>query len=140
MGIAYVFFLTFVTSYHEWGHAVITRAFGGTAPVYFSFFGGYAVPSGVTGAELVVVAFSGGLLCALILWYIQWWWLDEPADWNSRLVCRFFMLNNLIYGIGEGLWMAGAVPSIYDFSLFASVASLLIVAGWYLYYPPKPPK
>lgn len=134
---AFFVFAMLTTAWHDYIHANVTRALGGSAYVVFSWFGGYAVPSGVSGLALIAVAFSGGIGTFLLYLYFDRWWLEDPSDQFTRIPCRFFMINSLIYGVGEGLWMAGVVPSIYDFSLFASVASVLIVAGWYLFYSPR---
>jgi|GEM_PF-3608492 len=134
LAIAFIFLLTFCTAYHEYGHAVVTEELGGSATVHFSLVGGYAVPSGVSGTELIVVAFSGGLLCALVLWYIQFWWLNEPTDWNTRLVCRYFMLGQLCYGIAEGTYFMGLHSNLWLGGQVAQVIAVMVLAFWYLYW------
>ena len=133
LAIAFAVFIALVTCFHEYFHSVVTKALGGTAPVYFSFMGGYAVPSGITGTELVVVAFSGGLLCALVLWYIQRVWLDEPLDWNCRLVCRYFMLGQLFYGLFEGAYFMGLHTNLWLGGQVAQVVAVMVLAVWYLF-------
>ena len=132
LAIAFVFLLTFCTAYHEYVHAVVTGALGGSAYVHFSFIGGYAVPSGVSGTGLIAVAFSGGLFCALVLWYIQHWWLNEPTDWNCRLVCRYFMLGQLFYGIAEGTYFMGLHTNLWLGGQVSQVIAVMALAAWYL--------
>jgi hypothetical protein len=128
---AFFVFAMVTTCFHEFIHANVTRMLGGSAYVVFNWFGGYTVPSGVSGLALIAVAFSGGMGAFLLFLYFDRWWLEDPNDQYTRIPCRFFMINSLIYGLGEGLWMAGIVPNIYDFSLFASIVSLIILASWY---------
>lgn len=125
-------FMCLTTAIHEYFHANVTEALGGKAYVHYSWIGGYAVPSGVSGLSLILVAFSGGLGTALFYFYLQRRWLEEPNDYYFRFPCRYFMLEQLIYGIGEGLWMAKIIPNLQDWSLVASIIALMLIAFWYL--------
>jgi len=124
---AFLVFSMVTVAFHEYGHATLTRALGGTAEVKYLFFSGYTVIDGLSGATLVAVAFIGGLGCFLLFLYFYLWWLDEAPDYYARLACLYWLGTQLAYGILEGIhfWVGGVDLGMA--SMAGSVFGMILV-------------
>ena len=131
---AFFVFALVTTAIHEFFHANVTRALGGSAYVVFGWFGGYAVPSGVSGLSLIAVAFSGGIGTFLLFLYFERWWLEDPTDYYVRIPCRFFMLSQLFYAIAEGTYFLGLHSNLWLGGQVAQVVAVIVLAFWYLWW------
>ena len=130
---AFVFFSFITVAFHEWVHSVVTRALGGSAYVVYYFLSGYAVPSGVSGLALVIVALSGGMGCFLLFLYFDRFWLEDPSDYYTRIPCRFFLLGQLFYAIAEGTYFMGLHTNLWLGGQVAQVVAVMVLAVWYLF-------
>lgn len=131
---AFLVFALVTTAIHEFFHANVTRALGGSAYVVFGWFGGYAVPSGVSGLSLVVVAFSGGIGAFLLFLYFERWWLEEKQDYYARIPCRFFMLGQLFYSIAEGTYFMGLHTNLWLGGQVSQIIAVMVLGFWYLWW------
>ena len=127
-------FALLTTAFHEFVHANVTRALGGSAYVVFQWTSGYCVPSGVAGMSLVAVGFSGGLGVALLYLYFERWWLSDPGDKNVRMVCRFYMLGQFLYALGEGTYFLDWHSNLVAWSAVSQIIAVMILAAWYLWW------
>ena len=130
---AFFIFAMLTTAWHEFIHANVTRALGGSAYVVFSWFGGYCVPSGVSGLGLIAVAFSGGIGTFLLFLYFERYWLEDPSDYYVRIPCRYFLLSQLFYAIAEGTYFAGLHTNLWLGGQVAQVVAVMVLAVWYLF-------
>jgi len=124
---AFLCFGMVTVAFHEYCHFNILRLFQGDGYVIFYWFAGYVaitkVPPTILGKFLTALA--GGVGCFLLFLYFDQWWLEDPTDRWVRVACRFHLVSQLVYGIGEGLWFIG----ILNFEQFLGMILLSFLLG-----------
>jgi len=110
---AFIVFGMITVAYHEYCHFNVLRTMGGDGYVIFYWFAGYVVPTKLPPTVLgcFLTALAGGIGCFLLYLYFDQWWLEDPTDRWVRVACRFHLVSQLVYGIGEGLWFIGMITT-----------------------------
>lgn len=129
---AFFIFSTLTVSFHEYLHANVARAFGGSATVVYYLISGYTAVEGAFAPwQLALVALSGGLGCFLLYLYLFLWWLEDPSDKYVRVPCLYFLVNQLVYGWLE---LAGLIyPLLIPFPIACLVATIVALGATLVY-------
>jgi hypothetical protein len=128
----FLVFSLMTVAFHEYLHANVARAFGGSATVVYYLFSGYtAVEGAFTPWQLALIALSGGLGCFLLFLYMFLWWLEDPSDKYTRVPCLYFLVNQLVYGWLE---LAGLIyPLLIPFPIACLVATVVALGATLIY-------
>jgi len=123
--LSWLILASVTVAWHEYAHYNVLRLLNGTGYCIFYIFSGFVVvtqpPEGVL--RLFLLGLSGGIGCSLLFLAILRLWIEEPADRWVRIPCVFYLWNQLVYGVGEALWVARLISGYWF--MWAIAASFL---------------
>jgi len=120
-------FIFMTLAIHEYGHAMASYFLGYSAQVEYNLFSAVTFTEGITSAPMLhrfILGSSGGFVASIFFLIMG----KVAKDLAMDLALAFFCINQVTYGLVEGLYWIGLVNEWYIFIPYVVALSIFVIS------------